>query len=83
VIDMVSDYIDRASKQASYDKLEDESFVGRIPPCVGVIAFGHTLHSCQEELRSVLEDWIFVGLWLQHPLPVIDGFDLNHANRRS
>lgn len=74
---VLSDYIDKAMQQAEYDKLEDGSFVGRIPPCPGVIAFHDTLRSCQQELRSVLEDWILVGLRFKHPLPVIDGLDLN------
>ena len=43
----------------------------------GVIAFGATLSECEDELRSTLEDWIFTGLKLGHPLPVIAGIDLN------
>jgi len=57
--------------QASYDKLEDNSFVGRIPACEGAIAFGTTLHECQNELRSTLEEWVLMGLKLGHPLPVV------------
>jgi predicted RNase H-like HicB family nuclease len=45
--------------------------------CKGVIAFGKTLRECEEELRSVLEDWILLGFKLKHPLPVIDEIDLN------
>ena len=60
-----------------YDKLEDRSFVGKIPVCKGVIAFGSTLKECQNELRSTLEDWILLGLKLRHRLPVIDNIDLN------
>jgi len=63
--------------EAVYDKLEDGTFVGRIPPCKGVIAFATTLRQCEEELRSTLEDWILVGLKLGHPLPVIAHIDLN------
>jgi predicted RNase H-like HicB family nuclease len=63
--------------QAEYDKLEDGSFSGRIPPCKGVIAFGNTLRQCQDELRSTLEDWMLLGLKLGHSLPVIASIDLN------
>jgi predicted RNase H-like HicB family nuclease len=52
-------------------------FAGRIPLCKGVVAFGCTVHECEEELRSTLEEWILVGLKLVHPLPVIAGIDLN------
>ncbi len=60
-----------------YDKLEDGTFAGRIPPCEGAIAFGKTLRECEDELRSTLEDWILVGLKLGHPLPVIADINLN------
>ena len=56
-----------------YDKLEDDTFAGRIPACKGVVAFGTTLRECQDELRSTLEDWILVGLKLGHRSPVIEG----------
>jgi len=62
---------------AIYDKLEDDTFAGRIPQCKGVIAFGATLRECEDELRSTLEDWILVGLKLGHPLPVVADIDLN------
>jgi predicted RNase H-like HicB family nuclease len=74
---ILSDYIDRAMGQAEYDKLEDNSFAGRITSCKGVLAFGATLKECEEELRSTLEDWLLVGLKLGHSLPVVDGIDLN------
>ncbi|MBI4595792.1 MAG: type II toxin-antitoxin system HicB family antitoxin [Candidatus Tectomicrobia bacterium] len=73
---ILTDYVSQALAQAVYDKLEDGSFAGRIPGCVGVVAFGTTLKQCEAELRSTLEDWILVGLKLGHTLPVIDGIDL-------
>ncbi len=53
---ILSEYIEQAMEQVEYDKLE-KLFCGRIPSCKGVIAFGSTLRSCQDELRSVLEGW--------------------------
>ncbi len=73
----MSDYLDRALSQAEYDKLEDGAFFGRIPACKGVVAFAATLRECEDELRSVLEDWILVRLKLGHSLPVLDSIDLN------
>ena len=66
---ILTDYVNRALAKAVYDKLEDGTFAGRIPPCVGVVAFGATLRECEEQLRSTLEDWILVGLKLGHTLP--------------
>ena len=68
---VLTDYVTRALEHAAYDKLEDGTFVGRVPACAGVIAFGAALHKCEHELRSTLEDWILVGLKLGHALPVI------------
>lgn len=74
---ILSDYVQQAMSEAVYDKLEDGTFAGRIPTCVGVVAFGETLRECEDELRSVLEDWLLVGLKLDHPLPILAGIDLN------
>lgn len=79
---ILSDYVDQAMAQAVYDKLEDGTFVARIPPCEGVIAFGQTLRECEEEIRSTLEDWVLLGIKLGHPLPVIGGLDLNREPLR-
>jgi hypothetical protein len=32
---------------------------------------------CEEQLRSTLKDWIWLGLKLGHRLPVIGDIDLN------
>jgi len=74
---ILSKYIDSAMHVATYDKLEDDSFSGKIDLCKGVITFAKTLKECESELQSVLEDWILVGLKLGHKLPIIDGIDLN------
>lgn len=68
---VLSEYIDQAQAQAEYDKLEDGTFSGRIEACPGVIAFGATLRECEDELRSTLEEWLWLGLKLGHQLPMI------------
>jgi len=79
---ILSDYVAEALAGASFEKLEDGSYAGRIPSCAGVIAFGPSLRDCENELRSTLEDWILLGLQLKHPLPVIQGIDLNKEPAR-
>lgn len=79
---VLSDYVAEALAQAAYEKLDDGSYAGRVPPCPGVVAFGASLRECETELRSTLEDWILVGLQLKHPLPVILGIDLNKEPAR-
>lgn len=39
-------------------------FAGRLPACLGVVAFGDTPTECPRELRSMLEDRLLVGLRL-------------------
>ncbi|MBI4587114.1 MAG: type II toxin-antitoxin system HicB family antitoxin [Planctomycetes bacterium] len=77
----LSTYIDSALARAVYDKLKDGTFAGKIPGCKGVIAFADTLSGCQRELRATLEDWILLGLQFGHPLPVIEGLDLNRRSK--
>ena len=76
---ILSDYVEVALEQAEYDKLDDETFAGRIPSCKGVVAFAATLRECESELRSTLEDWVLVGLKLGHEMPVLANLDLNRA----
>ena len=65
---ILTDYVEHAMGDAVYDTLEDGTYAGRIPSCVGVIAFGSSLQACEQELRSTLEDWVLVGLKLGHPV---------------
>jgi len=78
---ILSGYVDQAMRRAIYDKLEDGTFGGRIPPCKGVVALGATLRECEDELRSILEDWILVGLKLGHSSPVIKEVATRSARR--
>jgi len=40
---ILTEYVNQAMVQAVYDKLEDGTFAGRIPPCKGVLAFSSNL----------------------------------------
>ena len=79
---ILSDYLEQAMEVAAYDKLDDGTFSGRIPPCKGVLAFGTTLKECERLLRSTLEDWLLLGLRLGHTLPVLSGINLNKEPSR-
>ncbi|MDO9517944.1 MAG: hypothetical protein Q7J10_07860 [Methanosarcinaceae archaeon] len=74
---ILTDYVNQLLAHAVYDKLDDGTYSGRIPQCTGVISFRTTLHECEDELHSTLEDWILLGLKLGHPLPVIAEINLN------
>ena len=69
-------YIENALDQAEYARFEDGSHSGSIPVCPGVIAFANSPGDCERELRSVLEEWLLLGMKQGHVLPVIGGIDL-------
>jgi predicted RNase H-like HicB family nuclease len=65
-------YIRAAMRHVNYEILEDEgSFYGQIPECPGVWATAGTLEACREELESVLEGWLLLGLRMGHPIPPV------------
>ena len=75
---MLSQYIQAAMRQAKYKILpDDEGFYGEIPGFQGVWANAETLEECREELAEVLEEWIFLHLSDNTPLPVVNGLKLS------
>ncbi len=74
---MLTRSLEAAMSQADYEKLEDGTWMGRIPACPGVVAFAKSRRACHIELRSVLEDWVLLGIRSGDPLPVIDEINLN------
>ena len=74
---MLTKYVEEAMRHAHYELMEDGRFFGSVPKCRGAWAAGATLEQCREELQSVLEDWILLGLHLGHKLPVLSGINLN------
>ena len=74
---MLTDYIQAAMRQATYEILEDDgTYYWHIPACQGVWANAPTLEACREELQEVLEGWIALGLSMHHPIPPIDGVEI-------
>jgi predicted RNase H-like HicB family nuclease len=75
---MITESVQAAMRRATYELMgNDEGFYARIPDCPGVWANQDTLEAAREELQSVLEDWLLIGIWNHDPIPVIDGMDLN------
>ena len=74
---MLTEYIQAAMRGARYERLEEEGiFYGEIPELDGVYAEAETLEACRAELQEVLEEWILLGVALNHPLPVVGGIEL-------
>ena len=74
---MLTEYMQAALRQASYEiLLDDGSFYGEIPVCNGVYANAATLEDCRAQLAEVLEEWIFFRVYKHLSLPAIDGIEL-------
>jgi len=75
---MLSQYIQEALRQAKYEILaDDKSFYGEIPGFQGVWSNAATLEDCRNELAEVLEEWIFLHISDNTPLPVVNGLKLS------
>lgn len=61
---MFSAYVDKAMHRAIYESVEDGTFFGSIPGFQGLWANGPTIEDCREELKTTLEDWLILGLWM-------------------
>lgn len=74
---MLLEYIDAAMKKAKYEIItEDNSYYGEIPGFDGVYANEDSLEKCRAILREVLEEWIFIRISKNFPLPTVDGLHL-------
>ena len=74
---MLSDYIRRAMKKAKYEILSDDnSYYGEIPGFEGVYANSENLEECREELEEVFEEWLFLRIAKNLPVPTVDGIEL-------
>ena len=73
---MLTTYIQAAMHRATYELLDDGEFYGEIPGLDGVFATATTLEECRDNLQSVLEEWIALGLRMGHDIPPIDGHTL-------
>ena len=76
---MLTRYIQAAMKRALYELMEDKTFYGSIPGFEGVWANEPTLEACRQELQEALEDWILLGVSMNHELPILDGIELKYS----
>jgi predicted RNase H-like HicB family nuclease len=74
---MLTTYIAAAMRRARYEILpENEGYFGTIDLLPGVWANAASLEACRDQLQEVLEEWIVLGLRMEHDLPEIDGVQL-------
>lgn len=76
---MLSAFIARQLKKATYERLKDGSYYGEIPGLRGVWADAKNLEDCRRELQEVLEGWLVLKLRDGDPIP---GLALRVQKRR-
>lgn len=74
---MITKYLREAMYRARYKIIEDGMYYGWIDELPGVWASADSLEECREELVSVVEDWLLLGLRMGHEIPLLGGIDLN------
>jgi predicted RNase H-like HicB family nuclease len=57
---VLSEFINKKLASAKYKTLGDGSYFAMIPGAKGVWANAKSLKDCKNELREVLEDWLFL-----------------------
>lgn len=74
---MLIEYLKTGLRHAHYEILdEDKSFYAEIPGFQGVYANADSLEACREQLKEVLEEWVFFRIYKNLPLPQIDGIEI-------
>ncbi len=73
---MIREYVDRALRRASYDKLEDGMFCAEVPELRGVLATGATLEECRDQLAEVVEEWVLVRVSKGLDVPSLDDIEV-------
>ncbi len=66
---MIREYVERALRQAQYDKLPDGTFYGEVPRLRGVLTAAETLEECRNQLAEVVEEWVLVRVAKGLPVP--------------
>ena len=74
---MLVEYLREAMRRGKYKILEDGTYYGWIEELTGVWASAGSLEECREELESVVEDWLFLGLKMGHEIIPLGEIDLN------
>ncbi len=70
---MIVEYIDRALRRATYEKLDDGTFVGEVEGLRGVLANAETLEACRDQLAEVVEGWVLFRVANGMEVPELDG----------
>jgi len=67
--------------RAHFEIMENGRFYGFIPEFHGVWGEGTSLEECRDELIEAIEGWLIVKLRCGEDVPIVNGLDINHANR--
>ena len=69
---MITEYIEAALAQATYEIIQDEEpYYGEIPGLQGVWASGKTLEECRRNLAEAIEGWVLLSIAKGLPIPAL------------
>ena len=74
----MTEYIEMAMREATFENLEDGTIYAEIPGFRGVWANGETIPEVREELREALQEWIEFRLPKDLDIPRVGGIDVKH-----
>ncbi len=72
---MKDNYVEKLLTQAVYKKTASGMFIGNIPQCKGISAYSDTLSQCQQELETVLKDWLNIKLAKGESIPDFEQYN--------
>ena len=71
-----SEYIEAALRLATYERLGDGTIYAEVPGLDGVWANADTQVGAEVELSEVIEEWIYLRLSKQLPIPSMGGIEI-------
>ena len=72
----ITEYLNAALREASYERLEDGTWFASIPQLPGLWASGPTVEDTRKDLVDALPGWIEVHLKAGNRLPDLPGVSL-------
>jgi len=82
IVATLAEYLDAALGEASYEKMEDDSWFASIPQFDGLWATGATMEDAGNDLVEALPGWIEVHTRAGNRLPDVNGIALSDNPRK-
>lgn len=78
---LLADYIWAAMREARFEIFEDGTCYGEIPGLKGVWSNADTRAKSRKELEEVLEEWVYLRLSRNLPIPTVGGVTIKTPSK--